>query len=67
MQIIGYLIFAVCLGLFLWYLISSIKVIITRIKDIKDKRKEKCAPGCTSENVSNAEVQGEINKNTEDI
>lgn len=66
MQIIGYLIFAVCLGLFLWYLISSIKVIIKRIKDLKNKRKDKCATRGTSDNVSNAEVQGEINNKSED-
>lgn len=58
MQWLGYLIFAVALGLTVWFLIDTIKVAKERIKKIKEQRAKK-------KNVSNGEVQAEINKDKE--
>lgn len=57
MQILGYLLFALCLGLTVWYLIDTVKVAKKKIKLIKEQKK--------NNNVSNVEVQDEINKNKE--
>lgn len=57
MQVLGYLLFALSLGLTVWYLIDTIKVAKKKIKLIKEQKKNK--------NVSNVEVQDEINKNKE--
>lgn len=57
MQVLGYLLFALCLGLTVWYLIDTIKVAKKKIKLIKEQKKNK--------NVSDVEVQDVINKNKE--
>ena len=58
MKWIGYLLFAVALGLFIWYLIDSIKSIKLGIKKLKERRAKK-------KGVSNGEVQAEINNKKE--
>lgn len=60
MQVIGYILFVVVSALFVWYLVSSVNVIIQKIKLIKKQKQNKI------KDVQNTEVQGDVNNNNKE-